>query len=208
MYSAETKNIDTAKEERDVPSFDEACTVFFNWKDSVAESAEEYSSRIRRLKLISTFKKVIDRELTKEQREILCLKYLDGKNGEEIAGMYGVSRSKICKDLAKITRILENEMRYVFEYADLDLRMEELPTYVASAVAQMTRHAAKTQTVGERLKKVRCRKQLAVSTVAESTGVPQSKIEAFEKSGKISLDSFVSLITFYSVDANQAIFGT
>lgn len=207
MYSTGIKIYDRTRSESDNMNFDEACTAFFNWKDAVAESAEEYSERIRKLKLLKTFKSIIKNELTAEQRNMLKLKYLDGKSGEEIAAVYGISRSTVCRNLMKITEIFEVRMKYVFEYADTDIRNEDVPAYIEKAIAMMAADAGKTDSIGERLKKARTKKLLSVSLVSQVTGVPQKRIENFEQGGNISVSEFVKLISLYKLSADQAVFG-
>lgn len=188
-------------------SFDEACTAFFNWKDAVAESAEEYSDRIKRLKLLKIFRSIIENELTKEQRDLITLSYLENKSGEEIALMCGVSRSTVCRNLTKITELFSDKMKYVFEYADTDIRNEAVPVYIEQALAVMSNEAAKPELAGERLKKARDKKLLSIPLVSQMTGVPQKRIESFEKGGTIELAEFIRLISFYKIGADQAIFG-
>ncbi len=207
MYSTKVKIFTQANPKQSDLSFDEACMAFFNWKDAVGESAEEYSDRIRKLKLLKTFRAVIKNELTDEQRGILKMKYLDGKNGEEIAAVYGVSRSTVCRNLMKITEVFNLRMKYVFEYADTDIRNEVMPAYIEQAVAIMSVESGKTDCVGQRLKKARNEKMLPISLVSEMTGVPQNKIENLEQNGSIGLNDFIKLISFYKVGADQMIFG-
>lgn len=207
MYSGKIKIYGQAATCKESYSFDEACTAFFNWKDAVAESAEEYNERVRRLKLLKVFKSVIENELTKQQRELITLSYLENKSGEEIAMLYGVSRSTVCRNLMKITEIFNVRMKYVFEYADCDIRNEAVPAYIEQALAVMANDASESNRIGERLKKARTKKLLSISTVSQSTGVPQKKIESFESGGTINVDDFVKLISFYKLGADQAIFG-
>ncbi len=207
MYSAKIKYYGQAESAKRNMSFDEACTAFFNWKDAVAESATEYCERVRKLKLIRTFKLVIENELTQQQKEMLALSFLEGKSGEEIAAIYKISRSTACRNLMKINSLIKEKMKYVFEYADMDIRNEVVPAYIEAALSTMTCDAAEFNSIGERLKKARERKLFKISTVSGVTGIAQEKIERIENGASMSLDDFVKLITFYKVGADQIIFG-
>lgn len=207
MYSTKVKILNQTRPTQSDLSFDEACMAFFNWKDAVAESAEEYSERIRKIKLLNTFKSVLKNELTNEQRTMLKMKYLENKNGEEIAAAFGVSRSTVCRNLMRITEVFNVRMKYVFEYADMDIRNEVMPAFIEQAVAVMSVESGKTDCVGKRLEKARDEKLLPISLVAEMTGVAKNRIENLEQNGNISLNDFIKLISFYKVSADQVIFG-
>lgn len=207
MYSKKMKNYTGFERTNGEMSFDEACTAYFNWKDAVGESAQEYSERIRKLKLLTILKSIIENELTKKQKNMLILKYIEGKSGEEIGILYSVTRSTVSRELMKITRIIEERMKYVFEYADTDLRTTVFPLYIEKAVALMADDASKSRTAGERTKIVREKKLLTTSEVSEGTGVPKEKIENFESGGSIGLNEFTRLILFYKMSADDAIFG-
>lgn len=204
MYSAEIKHIKCTKTE---PDFDEACVAFFNWKDAVAESAEEYNERIRKVKLLSIVRSIIENELTKEQSDMLRLRYLDNKSGEEIAAMYGVTRSTVSRNLMKINEIFKTRMKYVFEYADSDIRNEVFPACIEQALAVMSVGSSKPELTGERLRKARLRKAMTTSLAADISGVPQKRIEDFENGGPLNVAEFVRLITAYKISADEAIFG-
>ncbi|MGN0463258.1 MAG: sigma factor-like helix-turn-helix DNA-binding protein [Acutalibacteraceae bacterium] len=206
MYS-NIKYPQRSRSENGEIQYDEACRAFFNWKDAVAESAEEYSERIRKLKLLGIVRSIIENELTKEQRDMLRLHYLENKNGEEIAAMYGVSRSTVCRNLTKITDVFRLRMKYVFEYADSDIRDEAVPAYIEQALSVMAFHSAKPESMGDRLRKARQKKLLTTSLVSELTGVAQKRIESFEQGGVLNTDEFVKLISFYKISADQAVFG-
>ncbi len=207
MYSGKIENYAQTERNNADMSFDEACTAYFNWKDAVSESAQEYSDRIRKLKLLATFKSIIENELTDEQKNMLTMKYFEGKSGEEIGRVYGVTRSTVSRDLMKITEIFKTRMKYVFEYADTDLRNEEFPLYIELAVSTMAENASKVKSTGERMRKVRLKKMLTSVAVAECTGVSDKRIERFENGGPLAFDEFVKLILFYRISADQVIFG-
>lgn len=204
MYTAEIKHSNREKSEM---KFDEACAAFFNWKDAVAESAEEYNERIRKIKLLAIVRSIIENELTKEQSDMLRLRYLDNKSGEEIAVLYGTTRSTVSRNLMKINEIFRTRMKYVFEYADSEIRNEFFPACIERALAVMSVCSAKPEFTGERLKKARLKKFMSTALVSEISGVPQKRIESFENGGQLSVEEFVKLITVYKIGADQAIFG-
>lgn len=208
MYSVKAKTPKQEKKENTDMTFDEACTAFFNWKDAVTESAKDYSERVRKMKLLSIFRSIIENELTPEQRQMLVLKYFEGKSGEEIASMRGISRSTVNRNLNKITGIIGEYMKYVFEYADLEPRYNAPPLYVEQAVALMARDAAKPEKAGERMKAEREKKLLSTLQVSESTGVGQKRLEIFENGGNITLGEFTRLLLFYRMSADKALFGS
>lgn len=207
MYSAKTKILSGEKNEKPDMTYDEACTAFFNWKDAVTESAKEYSERVRKMKLLSIFRSIIENELTPEQKETLVLKYFDEKNGEEIASLQGTSRSTVSRSIIKTNQIIKTYMKYVFEYADTEPRYDEPPLYIEQAVALMARDASKIETAGQRMKAERERKLLSTLQVSECTGVPQRRLESFENGGNISLGEFSELLLFYKMSADKALFG-
>lgn len=72
-------------------------------KDSVADrrradtDEESLSSRVRS----SIVRQALKNGLTSRQREYFLLRYCDGLSGQQIADMYGVSRSAVCVTLRR-----------------------------------------------------------------------------------------------------------
>lgn len=188
-------------------SLDEACTTFFNWKDAAIENAKEYETRIRKLKLLKIMKSIMENELTQTQRDIVRLHYFEHKNGEEIANMYGINRSTVSRMISKIEGIFRENMRYAFEYSELNLADEVPPIKVAQAIAFITAETAKASTIGERVKRTRLSKLLTQEQVAEAVGMTASRLDMIEKSGNMTLQELMKLIFFFSVSADYIIFG-
>lgn len=186
---------------------DEACTAFFNWKDAVAENAEEYDKRIRKLKLLKIMKSIMENELNETQREIVRLHYLEFKSGEEIAGIYGINRSTVSRMIAKIENIFKENMKYVFEYSEMNIANDAPPIDISQAIAYITEQSAKTDLIGTRLKNLRRSKLLSLEQTALAVGLTTERLNAIEKSGKLSVQELMKLIFFFSVNADQIIFG-
>lgn len=186
---------------------DEACTTFFNWKDATIENAKEYENRIRKLKLLKVMKSIMENELTQTQRDIVRLHYFEHKNGEEIAGMYGINRSTVSRMLAKVESIIRENMKYAFEYSELNLSDEAPPVKVAQAIAFITADSAKANTIGERIRKTRLSKLLTQEQVAMAVGMTAQRIDMIEKSGKMTVQEMMKLIFFFSVSADYIVFG-
>lgn len=72
-------------------------------KDSVADcrreitAEERFGSRVRS-KIVC---QALESGLTSRQREYFILRYCDGLSGQQIADMYGVSRSSVCVTLRR-----------------------------------------------------------------------------------------------------------
>lgn len=197
---------DSMPKEKDF-DIDEACSVFFNWKDATIENAKEYENRIRKLKLLKVMKSIMDNELTPTQKDIVRLHYFENKNGEEIAGMYGINRSTVSRMLSKTESIIREHMKYVFEYSELDLSEEAPPVTVARAIAFITADSAKADSIGKRIRKARLSKLLTQEQVAAATGMTAQRLEMIEKSGNLTVQELMKLIFFFSVSADYIIYG-
>lgn len=197
---------DSMPKEKDF-GIDEACSVFFNWKDATVENAKEYENRIRKLKLLKVMKSVMDNELTPTQKDIVRLHYFENKNGEEIAGMYGLNRSTVSRMLNKIESIITENMRYVFEYSELNLNEEFPPVTVARAIAFITADSAKADSIGKRIRKARLSKLLTQEQVAAATGMTVKRVDMIEKTGNMTVQEMMKLIFFLSVSADYVIYG-
>ena len=78
-------------------------------KDILSEYSDPYLPRSVQLRRM---KSVIERELTRVQREILCAVYFEGKTQKQIAQERGVSCSTICRTLHRAEQRLQRFLRY------------------------------------------------------------------------------------------------
>ncbi len=77
------------------------------WQDS---GAGDNSERIRRL--VTVLPLAVERELTPRQREILKMRFEDGKRPCEIADELGISRSAVSRSLARSVNRLFRVLQY------------------------------------------------------------------------------------------------
>ena len=187
--------------------FDEACRIFFNWRDSVKESAEEYEKRIKKAKILRVLRSVIEKELDDGEKELLRLRYSERYSCFDIAESTGISRTKAFRSLRRIESTVGGIMKYVMEYAQLDLREEITPLCVSKAVATMAAEAVSCDSLAHRLRKSREEKLLSIEAVSLSTGIDAERFREIEENGKMSLDEFIKLTLFYSVSADYLIYG-
>ena len=187
--------------------YDEACSKLFNWKDCALENEKEYSGRVRKIKFIKIMKSIFENDLNDKQKDMLRFKYLENKSGEEIAEIYGQNRSTVCRAIKKAESIMKENMRYVFEYANLKEYINNPPVCVASAISTITFCSSRPDTVGKRIKKERLMKMLTIESVSAATQISPMRLLAIENSAEFTYDEFVRLVTFFSVSADKLIFG-
>lgn len=78
-------------------------------KDILSEYCDPHLPRAVQLRRL---KRVIARELTALQREILCAVYYEGKTQKQIAQERGVSCSTVCRTLHRAEERLRRYLRY------------------------------------------------------------------------------------------------
>lgn len=78
-------------------------------KDILSEYCDPHLPRAVQLRRL---KRVIARELTALQREILCAVYYEGKTQKQIAQERGVSCSTVCRTLHRAEARLRRYLRY------------------------------------------------------------------------------------------------
>ncbi len=203
----EAKEIANSVYERRNECFDEACRRFFNWKDSVNETSAEYESRIKKAKILRITKNIFENELSEKERKILSLKYAGNKSFEEIATEFSTNRSVICRIVRKTEHTIKEKLKYVLEYAEMDLRNEVAPVSVSEAIGVMAACALEPDRLGERLKKTRNMKCLTPEKVAAATKMSPERYCNIEAGGKVSVQELVRLALFFSVSADYLIFG-
>lgn len=187
--------------------YDDACSKLFNWKDCAAENEKEYGDRVKKIKLMKIMKSIFENDLNDKQKDMLRLKYCENKSGEDIAEIFGQSRSAICRAIKKAESIIKENMRYVFEYAELKEYISNPPLCVTSAISTITFCSSRPDTVGKRIKKERIKKMLTIENVSAATKISPMRLLAIENSDNFTYDEFVSLVTFFSVSADKLIFG-
>lgn len=187
--------------------YDEACSKLFNWKDCAQENEKEYGERVKKIKLLKIVKSIFENDLNDRQKDMLRLKYCENKSGEDIAEIYGQNRSTICRAVKKAENIIRENMRYVFEYADLKEYTDNPPICIASAISTITFCSSRPDTVGKRIKKERIMKMLTIENVSDATKISPIRLLAIENSSPFTYDEFIKLVTFFSVSADKLIFG-
>ena len=187
--------------------YDEACSKLFNWKDCAIENEKEYSDRIKKIKFLKIVKSIFENDLNDKQKDMLRLKFCENKSGEDIAEIYGQNRSTVCRAIKKAESIIKENMRYVFEYANLREYMNNPPICVASAISTITFCASRPDTVGKRIKKERIMRMLTPEDVSAATKISPIRLSAIENSSEFTYDEFVRLVIFFSVSADKLIFG-
>lgn len=188
-------------------NYDEACSKLFNWKDCAEENEKEYSERVRKIKLLKIIKSIFENDLNDKQKDMLRLKYCENKSGEDIAEIYGQNRSTVCRAIKKAENVIRENMRYVFEYADLKEYTDNPPICIASAISTITFCSSRPDTVGKRIKKERILKMLTIEDVSAGAKISPVRLLAIENSAGFTYDEFIRLITFFSVSADKLIFG-
>lgn len=68
--------------------------------------------RLPRSAQMLRIRNVIERELTACQREILIAVYIDGKSQVQVAAERGISRSTVCRTLARAKNRMQRFLRY------------------------------------------------------------------------------------------------
>ena len=205
MNTADKYYFETTKNRN--PGLEKASHLLFNWSDCVAESEKEYFERVRKIKLLSTMKKIIENELGGTEKDVLIMKYINMNSFEEISSRLGLSRSCAARSLRKAERIVSEHMKYVFSFSETIPEKEEKPLDVKMAVASLFSEASDKNKIASRLKQSRTDLFISPEKAEFCTGIPKERILEIEKSGKASTEEVRRLITFYGISADYVFFG-
>ena len=79
------------------------------WKQLNAETNDEQLSRLKKNLTLA-----IQNELTPHQQRALLMRYSEGKNMTEIAGILGVSPSTVSRTISRALKRLRKALQYTF----------------------------------------------------------------------------------------------
>lgn len=181
--------------------------LLFSWNDCVAESEAEYLERVRKRKLLSVMKSVIENELSAVHKEALFLRHLENKSYDEIGKTLCISPSAALRSVKKAESIVSSYMKYAIEFADIGLHEVDKPLDVKMAISHILLENSVQEKIGTRLRQARMSKLIPLHKAAFCTGITEERINLIEETGHLNTSELKKLISFYGVSADYIVFG-
>lgn len=192
----------------DIADIASAKEAFSRWQAKSAEEIDDYIIRQRKSELSSLVKKVIDNELSEQDRLLLRLHWYKGLTGDEIAAMLKIGRSTVYRRLEKISGTIYDKLKYAVEYryGRESTKAAMLIIKSAPSVAEKFRSLGE---IGGRLFLLRESQQLTAAQVSDGTGIGEKRLLGFEKNEEtLTVRELRILSEFYRVSSDYIIFGS
>lgn len=188
-------------------ALDKAYRILFNWRDCIAESEKEFNERVRKFKIISVMKSIIENELTPQQKKVLSMKYFDEMSYEEISRTTGLSPSAALRSAKKAESIVGAHLKYVVQTADMGVSGKLMPLDVRMAIAELMSEHAEPRSVASRLRKARKDSCISEEKASLSGGITPQRLSYLERTGSLTVPELKKLASIYCVSADYILFG-
>ena len=172
------------------------------------ESPDDYAWRRRDVDLSLLTDEVIKTRLTPREREVTEAYWFDGLTVSAIAEKIGVCPSSVSRRLEKAQRKIYDALSFTVKYQhDLE-SVEFLPIAVRRALAVSAAKRYKPESVGGRIKKLRCGENIGEQMLCDALGMRIKTLRMIESGEKEpSLHQLTELAGFFGTTADYLLKG-
>lgn len=183
-----------------------AKSQYDSWAAKKSETLDEFLLRKRKMELNNLVKKVIENELSENEKEIVRLHWYGGKKLTEIAKLLGVNKATISKKLDKINDIVYEKLKYAIEYR---FGRDYLPqSAVIIKGGDPYVFSIKPDSTAKRIRQLRVSHAFSLEDVSEMTRISTARLEDIEKSEKDPTASdLAKLAAVFRTSTDYIVFG-
>ena len=146
------------------------------------EAPDDYSWRRRDVDLSILLDQVIEERLSQKEKIVVNGYWFKGKNLSQIAREQGVCTSSVSRCLENAQRKIFDALKCTVAYQHNIENVEFLPVAVRRAMAVSAAKRFDPESLGERIKKLRCCENISIELLSEASKIPPKKLKAIEES--------------------------
>lgn len=180
--------------------------AFNQWQAEQAQDIEDYLIRQRKAELNALVKRVIENELSENNRLLIELRWNKGYSLEKIAEILCVDASTVHRRLEKITDELYEKLKYALEYR-FGKEKKAARVLIKSEIknSQIVRQMSDC---GTRIRALRNESHISLSELSRCTKTDEKRLKQIE-SGKAEVDitELIRLSSFFKVSTDYLLFG-
>lgn len=186
-------------------------------RESIQSAAQTYAlqqsahaikqTREAKKALDQLVRRVIQNELSEQDRLLIRLHWYQGKSAEELAALTGLDRSTVYRRLEQSHKTIYDKLKYAVD-CRFDPPFREQVKSTLQNAGQSTFAIEALDLVGTRLTQLRQQKRLSFSDVHRATGISPSRLRELEADGRqMMMTELSALSRLYGVGVSSLLFG-
>ncbi len=179
---------------------------FREWQRKQDEALDESALRRRRTELYALVNKVINRELSDEDRQLVIFHWYEDKSVSEIAALLHLDKTTVYRRLNRITDTIYDKLKYAVEYHFDEATSQSIRPIIKNDGPFF--YTAPADSAGKRLKNLRRRYGLSIEQVSKMSSIPVTRLWNIEQENvKPVSEDIATLSRLYSESCDFIIFG-
>ncbi len=172
------------------------------------ESPDDYAWRRRDVDMSVLADEVIKTRLTERERTVVEAYWFDGMTASGIAQRDGLCPSSVSRCLEKAQQKIYDALKFAVAYQHNVENVDFLPVAVRRALAVSAAKRFEAQTLGERIRKLRCSENIGEDMLCSALKMSQRTLKAIESGEKEpSLRQLTELAAFFGTSADYLLKG-